>query len=260
MIEINNLTYKYPDGTVALKDINMDFNKGDIIGIIGGNGSGKSTLFSNILGLLRPSQGSVSYKGQELKYSNKFLRNYRMEVNGIFQDPDKQIFYSSVYDDIAFPLRNLELDEGLIRERIDNILESMDSKDLEDRPVHFLSYGQKKRINFAGALALDSKILLLDEPTAGLDPKMTREMISIIKKEGKNRKLIISSHDMDFIYEISDYLYVLAHGQVIGQGTGEEVFLDEELIKKADLNLPWLVKAHKYFGNKLYRYENELEK
>lgn len=143
MIKIQSLEYEYNDGTIALKDINMDLGKGDVIGIIGANGSGKSTLLLNILGMLKPTKGKVKYKDKALKYNKKFLREYRKNVSIVFQDPEKQIFYSRVYDDVAFALRNLDVEEDQVDLKVRQVLEKIQSLDLKDKPTHFLSYGQK---------------------------------------------------------------------------------------------------------------------
>lgn len=260
MINIESLEFKYEDGTKALKDINMDLNKGNIVGIIGANGSGKSTLFLNIIGILKPSKGQIKYKGYPIKYDKKFLREYRKKVNIVFQDPDKQLFYSNVYDDVAFSLRNLNYKEETIRTRVKYALEKVDGYDLKDKPIHFLSYGQKKRIAIAGVLVMDSDLILFDEPTSGLDPYMTKEIKNIIKKLSLEKKIVISSHDMNLIYEVCDYVYVLGKGKVLGEGLPEEIFLKETLLEKAFLEKPWLVKVHEKLGLPLCKNENQLFK
>ncbi|MCG4586014.1 energy-coupling factor ABC transporter ATP-binding protein, partial [Anaerosalibacter bizertensis] len=122
MLEVKNLTYSYEDGTKALENVNIDLKKGKKIGIIGANGSGKSTLFLNMVGILKPKRGNILFNGEHIKYSKKYLREYRKKVNIVFQDPDKQIFYSNVYDDIAFALRNIGYDEEEIKSRVDKVL------------------------------------------------------------------------------------------------------------------------------------------
>ena len=208
MIKIESLQYNYEDGTRALVDINFDLDKGRTIGVIGANGSGKSTLFLNILGILQPTKGTIYFKSHKMKYDKKSLRDYRKQVTMVFQDPEKQLFYSKVYDDVAFVLRNLDYPEDEIKIKVEQALKTVNALDLLEKPTHFLSYGQKKRIAIAGSLVLDSAVLLLDEPTSGLDPHMTKEMKKIIKDLKEEKKLIVSSHDMDFIYEVCDYIYV----------------------------------------------------
>ena len=260
MIKIDSLKYKYEDGTKALSDINFDLDKASTIGVIGANGSGKSTLFLNILGILRPSAGSIYFKDKKIKYDKKSLREYRKQVTMVFQDPEKQLFYSKVYDDVAFALRNLDYSEDEIKLRVDKALSLVNAMDLLEKPTHFLSYGQKKRVAIAGSLVLDSQVLLLDEPTSGLDPHMTGEMIKLIKDLKRDKKLIVSSHDMDFIYEVCDYIYVLSKGAIIGEGKPSEIFLQTDLVKTALLDKPWLVKIHEKLNLPLYKDEEEFTK
>lgn len=259
MFKINNLTYKYDKNRKALDNITMDFDRGDIIGIIGSNGSGKSTLFNNLMGILKATQGEILYKNNQLKYDKKSLYNLRKEVGIVFQDPEKQIFYSMVYDDLAFALRNIGMDEKTIKIRINKALESVNGKDFIDRPVHSLSFGQKKRVAIASVIAMENDLVLLDEPTAGLDPESTKAIIDIIKSmHKKGKKIVITSHDMNLIYDICDYVYVLNQGKIISEGNVEEVFVDEEKIEEAGLELPWLVKLNKNMNLPLFRKEEDL--
>ncbi len=259
MFRINNLTYKYDKKVKALDNITMDFEKGDIIGIIGSNGSGKSTLFNNLMGILKPTEGEILYKNNKLKYDKRSLYNLRKEVGIVFQDPEKQIFYSMVYDDLAFALRNIGMDEKSIKIRIDKALEAVNGKEFIDRPVHSLSFGQKKRVAIASVIAMNNELILLDEPTAGLDPESTKAIVEIIKSvHKKGKKIVITSHDMNLIYDICDYIYVLNRGKIISEGNVEEVFIEEDKIEEAGLELPWLVKLNKNMNLPLFRKEEDL--
>ena len=259
MFKINNLTYKYDKNRKALDNVNMDFDKGNIIGIIGSNGSGKSTLFNNLMGILKATEGEILYKNEKLKYDKKSLYKLRKEVGIVFQDPEKQIFYSMVYDDLAFALRNIGIDEKSIKIKINKALKAVNGEDFINRPVHSLSFGQKKRVAIASVIAMENELVLLDEPTAGLDPESTRAIVDIIRtmhKEGK--KIVITSHDMNLIYDICDYVYILNKGKIIKEGSVEEVFVDESKIEEAGLELPWLVKLNKNMNLPLFRKEEEL--
>lgn len=259
MFKINNLTYQYDKKRKALDNITMDFNNGDIIGIIGSNGSGKSTLFNNLMGILKATQGEILYKNRQLKYDKKSLYNLRKEVGIVFQDPEKQIFYSMVYDDLAFALRNIGTDEKTIKTRISKALEAVNGEEFIDRPVHSLSFGQKKRVAIASVIAMENDLVLLDEPTAGLDPESTRAIVNIIKTMyEKGKKIVITSHDMNLIYDICDYVYVLNQGKIINEGNVDEVFIDEKKIEEAGLELPWLVKLNKNMNLPLFRKEEDL--
>lgn len=245
MYKIENLSFEYEKDKRALKNINMDFSKGDIIGIIGENGCGKSTLFMNMTGILKPQSGQIYYNGEKIKQSKKNLYNLRKKVGMVFQDPEKQIFYSKVYDDIAFTMRNIGMNENEIKIRIEKALDAVNGVEFIDKPVQFLSYGQKKRVAIASVIAMQNETILLDEPTSGLDPKSTDAVVDIIKNMKKSgTKVVISSHDMDLIYEICDYVYVINKGEVVKSGNPDDVFLDEKIIKNSGLKTPWIIKIY----------------
>ncbi len=259
MYKINNLNFKYDKSDYALEDINMDLGNGDVIGVVGSNGSGKSTLFMNMMGILKPSSGEIIFDEDVIKYDKKSLYNLRTNVGIVFQDPEKQIFHSRVYDDIAFALRNIGIDEDEIKRRVKKSLEEVRCLDLIEKPIHFLSYGQKKRIAIASIIAMQNKVVLLDEPTSGLDPSSTKAVIDIINRMKKNRvKVVITSHDMDLIYNICDYIYVLNKGSLVIEGGSTEVFEDEKKILESNLDLPWLVKVHKHMNLPLFKCEEDL--
>ncbi|MTI65208.1 MAG: ATP-binding cassette domain-containing protein [Firmicutes bacterium] len=259
MIKMENVMYKYKDNTVALNNINFDLDKGNIIGLIGSNGAGKTTLILNCVGLLKPNKGNITFNKKELKYNKKFLLNLRNHVGVVFQDPDRQIFYSKVYDDIAFGPRNLGLNESEVKKRVDYALKMVNAEKFKDKPVHFLSHGQKKRVAIAGVLAMDNDVIFFDEPTAGLDPDITEKMIALLKRiSNEGKKLVISSHDMDLIYNLCDYSYVLNEGEIIGSDKTNKIFLKEDLINKAKLKQPWLVRLHKNLNIPLFKSEKAL--
>ncbi|CAH8771950.1 ATP-binding cassette domain-containing protein [Paenibacillus dendritiformis] len=259
MLSTNHLCFEYEDGKRALDDVSIDLAKGNIIGLVGANGSGKSTLFKLLLGLLKPSSGEVMFHGQPLRYSKKELLSLRTEVGIVFQDPDQQIFYSNVADDVAFALRNLGMGEVEVAVRVNQALATVGAADFRDKPVQYLSYGQKKRVAIAGALVLDTQWLLLDEPTAGLDPEGRQMMMELIRDLAEaGKKILISSHDIDLIYEICNYVYILKQGGVLSEGPETEVFSDAALVREAGLAQPWLVKLHARIGLPLCKTEDEL--
>ena len=149
---------------------------GETIGIIGGTGSGKSTLFNSVLGLVKFNSGEVDIDGEKADYSKNGKRKLRRDVTLVMQDPDRQIFYSTVRDDLMFPLRNLKVPEEEAKQRVENVMKTINMEYLADRFVQNLSYGEKKRVTIAGAMLLEPKYLFMDEPTAGLDPRLTRQM------------------------------------------------------------------------------------
>ena len=236
MFKINNLTYQYDKTRKALDNVSMDFNKGDIIGIIGSNGSGKSTLFNNLMGILKSTEGEILYNGEQIKYDKKSLYNLRKEVGIVFQDPEKQIFYSMVYDDIAFALRNIGIDEKTIKERIHTALEAVNGLQFIDRPVHNLSFGQKKRVAIASVVAMENKLVLLDEPTAGQDFKHYTEIMEFLKELNKKGVTIVMiTHDMHLMLEYTDRSIVLSDGEKIAEDKAFRILTDNEVIERANL-------------------------
>ncbi|MEM3452938.1 MAG: ABC transporter ATP-binding protein, partial [Candidatus Hadarchaeum sp.] len=170
-VEVKNLQYKYPDGTVALRGVNFWVKKGEKVYLLGPNGSGKSTLLLHFNGILKPQRGKVMILGKEI---SKWGEEVKRIVGLVFQNPDDQLFMPTVYEDVAFGPVNLKLDESEVKKRVENALKTVGMKGCEERSPHHLSYGEKKRIAIATVLAMDPEILVLDEPTLSLDPWIKR--------------------------------------------------------------------------------------
>ncbi len=261
MIELKHVSFSYDDKHKILDDVSMKFGEDNhsVIGVIGHNGAGKSTLFLNLVGELKPTSGEILVDGHKVDYSKKGLRSLRRKVGIVFQNSDQQIFYSIVKDDVAFALRNLKVSNDEVSQRVEKVLRELDISKLKDRPIQYLSGGQKKRVAIAGIMVIGSEWILLDEPTSGLDPDGRLRMKKLIKKLVANgQKIILSSHDMDFMYEVCDYFYLLGNSKIIKEGNRETVFNNEELLKENNLEQPWLVKIHQKLGLPLYHSEEEL--
>ncbi|WP_457801406.1 energy-coupling factor ABC transporter ATP-binding protein [Limosilactobacillus reuteri] len=261
MIELKHVSFSYDDKHKILDDVSMKFGEDNhsVIGVIGHNGAGKSTLFLNLVGELKPTSGEILVDGHKVDYSKKGLRSLRRKVGIVFQNSDQQIFYSIVKNDVAFALRNLKVSNDEVSQRVEKVLRELDISKLKDRPIQYLSGGQKKRVAIAGIMVIGSEWILLDEPTSGLDPDGRLRMKKLIKKLVANgQKIILSSHDMDFMYEVCDYFYLLGNSKIIKEGNRETVFNNEELLKENNLEQPWLVKIHQKLGLPLYHSEEEL--
>lgn len=238
-LSTENLSFTYPDGTQALKNINIEIEKGEKVAIIGPNGAGKSTLFSHFNGLTEPASGCVKIEGKAISFEKDELLKVRQKVGIVFQDPNDQLFAPTVKEDIAFGPMNLGLSYGEVEKRVEDALKMVGMENYEDKTPHHLSGGQQKRIAIAGIIAMKPEIMILDEPTAGLDPDGVEKVLNImnqLNKEGMT--LIISSHDIDMISKYADKIFILYNGEIIESGNKNKIFSDMELLKKAHLRTP----------------------
>ena len=238
-LSTENLSFTYPDGTQALKNINIEIEKGEKVAIIGPNGAGKSTLFSHFNGLTEPTSGCVKIEDKPISFEKDELLKVRQKVGIVFQDPNDQLFAPTVKEDIAFGPMNLGLSYDEVEKRVEDALKMVGMENYEDKTPHHLSGGQQKRIAIAGIIAMKPELMILDEPTAGLDPDGVEKVLNImnqLNKEGMT--LIISSHDIDMISKYADKIFVLYNGEIIESGNKNKIFSDMELLKKAHLRTP----------------------
>lgn len=245
IIETVNLNFKYQDGTVALNNVSLKIEKGKKVSFLGVNGSGKSTLFLNFNGILKPSSGKVLYDGNEIKYNRASLHTLRKNIGIVFQDPDNQLFSASVYQEVSFGPMNLKLDESEVRNRVEVALANTGMIEFSDKAVHFLSYGQKKRVAIADIIAMKPEIIILDEPTSSLDPKHSKQIVQIfdeLNEEGMT--VILSTHDVELAYAWSDYIFVMKDGEIIREGTPYEIFSNDELIFNSYLEKPLVLEIY----------------
>ncbi len=240
ILEVKDLHYTYADGTLALKGVNLGIKKGQTTAILGSNGAGKTTLFLAFNGILKPSSGRVLFNGKPLDYSQKGLKELRKSVGIVFQDPDNQLFSASVYQDISFGVVNMKLPKEEARKRVDAAMIRTGISHLKDKPTHCLSFGQKKRAAIAGVLAMEPEVLVLDEPTAGLDPSGVSEIMKLLLETQKELgiSIVISTHDIDIVPLYCDCAYVMNEGKIILEGTPRDVFSEKEAIRSVHLRLP----------------------
>jgi len=237
LIFIDNLGFTYPGGTRALEGVSLHVSEGSFLAIMGANGSGKSTLLKHLNGLLNAQCGSVRIADIEL--NRKSFDEVNRLVGFVFQDPNDQIFAPTVRDDIGYGPRNLGLDDSEIGRRVELAASQVGITDLLDRPIHHLSYGQKKRLSIAGVLAMEPRVLVLDEPTASLDPMGEKRLMRLLldlNRQGMT--IIMATHDVDLVPLYAQRVCLLRSGRVAVQGGLREVFSDQEVIERCHLRLP----------------------
>ena len=238
-LETKDLTFTYPDGTQALKNVNIQIKKGEKIAIMGPNGAGKSTLFSHFNGLTEPTSGHVEVAGEKIIFEKDKLLEVRQKVGIVFQDPNDQLFAPTVKEDVAFGPMNLGLEHDEVERRIEESLKMVGMEGFEEKTPHHLSGGQQKRVAIAGIIAMRPEIMILDEPTAGLDPEGVDKVLNILNdlnKEGIS--IIISSHDIEMVSQFAEKIFILYNGEIIDSGDKQKIFSNTELLKKAHLKAP----------------------
>lgn len=241
IVNVHCIKHIYPDRTeVAVCGLDFTVKKGERVVILGPNGAGKTTLLSHIMGLLTPVEGSVEVLGMPPDKNFNFIRK---QIGVMFQNVDEQIIGPTVYDDIAFTLRNDRVKKEIIDEKVKMIAHKLGIFDILSKIPHYLSGGQKKKVALAGALITNPKLLILDEPFDGLDPASKVEMIKYLNvlSSEENIALIIATHDVNLVPHIADTLYVLSGGQIIAKGKSDEVFSSTEVLKEARLEPPVLI-------------------
>jgi cobalt/nickel transport system ATP-binding protein len=242
LIETRDLCYSYPHSVRALEGINFIAPRNARIAVIGSNGAGKSTLFKHFNGIFRPTSGEVLIRGEPITKAN--IREVRKFVGIVFQNADDQIFSPTVEQDVAFGPTNLGLDEETIHHRVHEALKIVGIEDLAERVPHHLSGGEKKRVAIAGVIAMEPEVLVLDEPTAGLDPQGVHDLVGFINSLSKKygMTVVFSTHDVGLVAEVSDYIYVMNKGRFAAEGTVEEIFMQPDMLRSMRLDVPVLPK------------------
>ncbi|NMA86289.1 MAG: energy-coupling factor transporter ATPase [Tissierellia bacterium] len=262
IMQLENINYIYNPNTPfekkALDNINLNINKGDFIGLIGHTGSGKSTLVQHLNGLIKPTSGKIIVDGIDITSKDAGLREIRQKVGLVFQYPEHQLFEETIYKDIAFGPKNLKLDEEEIHQRVKRSMElvGLDFEKLKDRSPFELSGGQKRRVAIAGVLAMKPDVLILDEPTAGLDPRGRDEILGKIQElyEREGITIVLVSHSMEDIAKLVNRIIVMHNGKIAMDGNTREIFNQAEELEKLGLGIPQVttfMREYKAKGNNI---------
>ncbi|MFA0889391.1 MAG: energy-coupling factor ABC transporter ATP-binding protein [Synergistales bacterium] len=238
-LEVKNLCFSYPDGTEALRGLSFRLEHGEAVGVVGANGAGKSTMLLSLAGLVMPSEGFVNLGGMIL--SKNTVGEIRRRIGFLFQDPEDQLFMPTVFDDVAFGPLNQGLSASEVTARVKGALGDVGAVHLEDRPTYRLSGGEKRAVAIATVLSMMPDVLVMDEPSSGLDPRGRRLLICLLKKFSHTR--LIATHDLDLVLDVCPRTIVLHEGAVAADGATEEIFQDRGLLEKCHLELPLCMKG-----------------
>ncbi len=236
-VAIDELCFSYPDKADVLQNINLRIHPGDRIGLIGSNGAGKTSLFLSICGILKPISGQIT-----LLNSPVIPGEFRPEIGLVFQNPNDQLFSASVWDDVAFGPQNMGLSGSELSDRVRTALDLTGVRDLETRPPHHLSGGQKRMVAIATVLAMQPQIILYDEPSANLDLRARRRLIHFL--QASQETLLISSHDLELILEVCDRVILMDEGRIITTGSPDIVMADAPLMEAHGLEKPHSLLHH----------------
>ena len=243
ILKVENLFYTYGSGETVLNGVNVDIYEGEKIAVVGSNGSGKSTFFLNVNGVLTPDHGEITYRDTVINKKN--LKELRKNIGIVFQDADNQIIASTVRAEVGFGPMNLKLSREEVNQRVEEALEYMNISEFIDRPPHYLSGGEKKRVSIADIIAMKSDVIIFDEPTAALDPlnaMMLEDVLEKLNMEGKT--MLISVHDVDFAYRWAERVLVFHQGEIIADGTPLEIFQNKETLNQANLKQPIMLEIY----------------
>lgn len=233
VVKVNDLHFSYPDGHVALRGISLKLCPGDKVALVGPNGAGKSTLMLHLNGIL-DGRGEIEVGGMQLTRAN--LPLIRAMVGLVFQNPDDQLFSPTVFEDVAFGPLHMGLPEAEVFSRVDSALEAVRMSAYRDRLSHHLSVGEKKRIAIATVLSMDPQILILDEPTAGLDPRARRTLINLLRDLPIT--MLVSTHDMALVKQLFPRTIVMDDGRIVADGKTMDILEDEKLLMEHGLEKP----------------------
>ncbi len=241
---LQDVSFNYSGGEKALKNISICFPAGKRIALMGSNGAGKSTLMLLLNGILKPTSGYIFFNDKPYSYHKKNLRELRRKVGVVFQNADDQIIAPSVYEEISLGISHQLNDINQIKEKTEQAINTFNLKEISQNSPHKLSVGQKKRVCMAAITAMEPEFLICDEPTSSLDPENAKQTFAYLTEyQEKGKTVIISTHDVNLAYQWADYVIVIHSGEVLITGDVKTVFSSNDILKKAGLDLPFLVET-----------------
>ncbi|MCU0632155.1 MAG: ATP-binding cassette domain-containing protein [Methanolinea sp.] len=245
IMEARDIRYRYPRGMEAIRGISFHIRRGEKIALVGPNGAGKSTLLLMFNGMIRPDSGTILFDNAPIQYDRASLRMLRKRVGFVLQNPDRQIISPTVYQDVAFGPTNLGCRPDEVKEAVERSLSQVGLAGFERRPPHHLSGGEKKRVAIAGVLAMDPDVLVFDEPTTGLDPSGSEDIMELLEELNQQGKtVIISTHDIELAYPWAERAILLLDGKILQEDVPDVAFGNQELVRKARLSMPTLLELY----------------
>jgi cobalt transport protein ATP-binding subunit len=235
-VEVRGLSFAYPNGQVALRDVSLSIGEGERVALMGPNGAGKSTLLLHLNGIIGGQEPTGSITICELPLTDATLRRIRALVGVVFQNPDDQLFSPTVWDDVAYGPLYMGLPRDEIERRVRDALAAVDMSGFEQRMPHQLSLGQRKRVSLATVLSMDPRVLVLDEPSAGLDPRARRSLIALLRSLPQT--LIASTHDMRLVRDLFERAVIMHEGRIVVDAPTDDILRDEALLEEYGLELP----------------------
>ena len=239
-LQINDLNFSYPDGYEALKNINLEINKGDTLGVLGPNGAGKTTFILHLNGILGNLDDSIYINNLSINEDN--LKKIREKVGIVFQDPDDQLFMPTVLEDVMFGPKNFGYTNEEAESKAIEALEKVKMKEFLNKPPHHLSFGQKRKVAIASVIAINPELIVLDEPSSNLDPASRRELIEILKN--LDVTIILVTHDLPMALEICDESIILNNGEIKTRDKTYSILTNEKVMKENRLELPFGFALH----------------
>lgn len=249
ILEFERASYSYPcRSQPAIHELTLRVPAGRRCALLGQNGCGKTTLFLLASALYQPKQGIIRWQGEPFRYDRSSLRRLRQQIGLVFQNPEHQIVAATVEADLSYGLYNLGLPEPEIAQRLHETIDQFNLTELVEQPIQNLSLGQKKRVSIADVMILQPKLLLLDEPTAYLDPSHTRELIHQLHQiHAMGTTILLASHDLDFVYRWADWVFVMDRGQLILEGSPQTVFAQRDVLEQLQLGVPLAIELLEQF-------------